>query len=104
MVKEDSATNENEKIEYRIRPVTRYMVCRFESADHVYGDGRVSHSGGSEPLGEFDNEMQAYKVALALCKDEHRSLGWPPGDGRITYPDHPDAMQKKVEPSQRVFP
>lgn len=49
-------------VEYRVRPVTRYHVTRFENEDH--DNGRCS--GGSESLGEFDNESQAFKVADAL--------------------------------------
>lgn len=49
-------------VEYRVRPVTRYHVTRFESEDNPSGAGRV----GCESLGEFDNESQAMKVADAL--------------------------------------
>lgn len=45
-------------VEYRVRPVTRYHVTRFES------DG---NKAGVESLGEFDNESQANKVAKALA-------------------------------------
>lgn len=50
-------------VEYRVRPVTRYHVTRFENEDHE--NGRCS--GGCESLGEFDNESQANKVAKALA-------------------------------------
>lgn len=66
-----------EKIEYRVRPVIRYVVTRFyESAS----------KGGSELKGEFGNYRSAYDVAYALCKDEHSRLGWKPADDRIQYP------------------
>jgi hypothetical protein len=64
-------------IEYRVRPVTRYVVTRY----HRDGDG-----GGCEMLGEYDNGGVAYQVAYALCRQEHSRLGWPPGDTRINYP------------------
>lgn len=49
-------------VEYRVRPVTRYHVTRFESELHESG----AESAGCESLGEFDNEQQAFKVAEAL--------------------------------------
>lgn len=49
-------------VEYRVRPVIRYHVTRFESEIHENG----SASGGCESLGEFDNESQAYKISNAL--------------------------------------
>lgn len=45
-------------VEYRVRPVIRYHVTRFEN------DG---NKAGVESLGEFDNESQANKVAKALA-------------------------------------
>ena len=67
------------KIEYRVRPVTRYVVTRFHQSD----DGEV---GGVETKGEFDNQETAHQVGYALCKEEHSRLGYPPGDERIQYP------------------
>ena len=64
-------------IEYKVRPVTRYVVTRYESR------GRA---GGSEQHGEFDNADTAFAVAYALCRAEHERLGWPVGDERIQYP------------------
>lgn len=49
-------------VEYRVKPVTRYHVTRFESEVHE----NVSCNGGCESLGEYDNEVQAMKVADAL--------------------------------------
>lgn len=69
-----------EKIEYRVRPVTRYVVTRY----HEAADGRT---GGSEVKGEYDNHDMAYEVAYALAKHEHDQLGYPPGDERIKYPE-----------------
>lgn len=67
-----------DKIEYRVRPVTRYVVTRYHQ------NGSLA---GVEGKGEFDNESTAYEVGYALAHDEHSRLGWPPGDERITYPE-----------------
>lgn len=69
------------KIEYRVRPVTRFVVTRYEQQE----DGN-RNSGGCSTLGEYDNQDLAYQVGYALCKAEHGRLGWPPGDERILYP------------------
>lgn len=66
-------------IEYKVRPVARYVVTRYESR---------GKAGGSEQLGEFDNAETAHAVAYALCRAEHERLGWPVGDERIQYPQH----------------
>lgn len=64
-------------VEYRVRPVTRYIVTRFHSD---------AQSGGCETKGEFDSADAAYQVGYALAKDEHQRLGYPVGDERIKYP------------------
>lgn len=53
-------------IEYRVRPVTRYIVTRFERQD----DNNGLCSGGSEGCGEFDREDSAEKIAMALANAE----------------------------------
>jgi hypothetical protein len=68
------------KIEYKVRPITRYVVTRYEQSDC----GRV---GGSVNKGEYDNGEIAYEVAYALCKSDHESSGYPIGDERIKYPE-----------------
>lgn len=69
------------KVEYRVRPVTRYIVTRWEGEEGRNGPAsRVVSS-------EYDNERTAYEVAYALCRVEHERLGYPPGDMRIIYPD-----------------
>lgn len=77
------------KIEYRVRPVTRYIVTRF----HQEGDGG---SAGIDTKGEFGNEEIAYEVAYALCKHEHRQLGYPLDDERIKYPDAPGSESRSA--------
>ena len=69
-----------ETIEYRVRPVTRYIVTRYDANDET-------KSGSCRTLGEYDNRMTAQEVGYALCKAEHDRLGWAPGDERITYPE-----------------
>lgn len=65
-------------IEYRVRPVTRYIVTRHEAG---------THGGSCSVLGEWDNQVVAQEVGYALCKAEHERLGYAPGDMRIKYPD-----------------
>lgn len=75
-----------DRIEYRVRPVTRYIVTRF----HRNATNTV---GGSVGKGEFDNPETAYAVAYALAREEHERLGYPPGDDRIQYPAPPPAQE-----------
>ena len=74
---------ENHVIQYKVRPVTRFIVTRFEGFDHPDGRG----CAGSDTKGEFDNFDTAYQVGYALCRDEHQRLGWPLDDERIKYPE-----------------
>lgn len=71
-------------VEYRVRPVTRYVVTRFERQES--DDGNCGTCASVAEKGEFDNTKIAYEVGYALAKDEHRRLGYPPGDDRIRYP------------------
>jgi len=64
-------------LEYRVRPVTRYVVTRFCRV----GDGQHLSTEG-----EYEDGHCANRVAYALCKAEHDRLGYPPGDERIQYP------------------
>ncbi len=68
---------EDDIIEYKVRPVIRWVVTRFHS---------TGRSAGSEGRGEFDHFQTARDVGYALCSQEHRTLGWDPGDDRIRYP------------------
>lgn len=74
----------SELIEYRVRPVTRYIVTRF----HREEDGS-SAAPTVMGRGEFDNPDTAWDVGYALARAEHERLGWPLGDVRIKYPQHP---------------
>lgn len=78
------------KIEYRVKPVTRYIVTRFESS----GDNL---SVGSSQIGnEYDTADVAYQVGYAVCSLEHQRLGWDIGDERIRYPDDPTLADVKI--------
>lgn len=67
--------------EYRVRPVTRYIVTSF----HQTPDGKADGRGH----GEFENADTAYQVARALCREKHEELGYELGDDRIKYPIEP---------------
>lgn len=69
-----------ERIEYRVRPVTRYVVTCYHGTDN---NGSVCERG------EFDNEETAYQVGYALAKADHDRMGWPAFDDRIQYPTRP---------------
>lgn len=71
------------KIEYSIRPVTRYAVHRYEQDER---------GAASSTRGEYDNMGIAYEVGYALCKAEHDKLGYPPADERIQYPQLIEAV------------
>ncbi|GAA0235988.1 hypothetical protein LNAOJCKE_0940 [Methylorubrum aminovorans] len=85
-------------VEYRVRPVTRFIVTRYEED---------KHGSSSEPKGEFDNEGNAYGVAYALCSYEHGKLGWPLDDTRIKYPVQLSAsaptLAEKNEATERAL-
>ncbi len=73
------------EIEYRVKPINRFIVTRFES----------SEQGGSvRQVGEYSSPEVAYEVAYALAKAEHERLGWPVDDERIKYPTVPAEMCK----------
>lgn len=72
----------NAQIEYRVRPVTRYIVTCFRNSP-------TGRTGGVSQHGEFDNEETAYAVGYALARADHEREGWPLGDGRIRYPTRP---------------
>lgn len=71
-----------DKIEYQVRPVTRYIVTSYHQ------DGNAADGRGH---GEFDNEETAYEVGYALCKADHERMGWPLDDERIQYPKRSEA-------------
>lgn len=74
------------KIEYRVRPVTRWIVTRFEQQTNEEGD---TIAAASTVCGEYDTNQQAYDVGYALAKADHNRLGYPLDDDRIVYPEPP---------------
>lgn len=63
--------------EYRVRTVARYVVTRYCHPyceipdDYVEGQGvRLGSGGGSEIIGEFENEQRAFEVATAMAGRE----------------------------------
>jgi len=75
------------KIEYKVRPVTRYVVTRFEGrSEDDQGGGYV----GSSVCGEFPSGYAAYQIAYALAHAESERLGLAPGDETVMYPEMPE--------------
>lgn len=81
------------QVEYRVRPVTRYIVTRAEMVRFVGTDDTPVHTVGSSGSvagrGEYPNADTAYEVAYALCKAEHDAAGTPLDDKGFVYPQHP---------------
>ncbi len=55
-------------VEFRVRPVTRYVVTRYHEDER---------GGATDPYGEFDNEVLAGNAALAFA-DHETILAQPP--------------------------
>lgn len=89
-------TDEPELIEYKVRPVTRYVVTRYEGS---------ANAGSCVERGTFSSQEVAHEVAYALAKETHERLGWPPGDERIQYPRHPiDESPREVSSQEFSVP
>ena len=70
-----------ERIEYQIRPVTRFILTRYE---------KTTNGGGVQQIGgEYDNPQMAYEIGYAMAKLDHDRQGWPVADERIKYPEDP---------------
>ena len=67
-------------IEYRVRPVTRYIVTRYVAEYRVGLGGSV----GSEMLGQFDSEAMADRAMEAFAWEEAFK-----GDPNNTRPAQP---------------
>jgi len=81
-------------IEYKVRPVTRYVVTRFEGQTSN-ADG--SCKCGSSTHGEFDNSETAYAVAYALCRLEHEKSGEPLDSMNFIYPTDPTVTAMRAD-------
>lgn len=55
-------------IEYRVRPVTRYIITRYESTENVGSVGTV---------GEFTNVRSANRICEALAATEGGATAFP---------------------------
>jgi hypothetical protein len=78
------------KIEYKVRPVTRYIVTRFECKEAE--DGSFGNQGASTQHGVFDSGAVAYEVAYALCRREHELSGQPIDSVNYRYPNIPEGV------------
>ena len=83
-------------IQYRVTPVTRYIVSKFSKSLSPCRTGELVEGQGSEHRGEFPNEETAYSVAYALAKADHDRLGWPIDDERIQYPKYVSSAKEKA--------
>lgn len=66
-------------IEYRVRPVTRFIITRYHRTD----DDNGRSEAGSELCGLFESAYQANRIASALHASEAGSVCF--------LTDHPDA-------------
>jgi len=90
------------EIEYRIKPVTRYIVTRAYNADAGGDNPRIACATQVTERGEYPNADKAYEVAYALCKLDHEISGYSPFDERIQYPLHP-VPGRALAPGQIAF-
>ena len=74
------------KVECRVRPVTRYIVTRFEQDPP---DEKGAHPGSSTQHGEFDNERDAAEVAH--CMALAARVLWPDADVVVVRQEEPTA-------------
>jgi hypothetical protein len=75
------------KIEYKVRPVTRYIVTKYEESDN---------GGSCSQQGEYNNGESAYLVAYALAQADARRLGLPPGDETVMFPEIPEGVHPDI--------
>lgn len=75
------------KVEYRVRPVTRYIITRYSE------EGKNAECG---TLGEYDRQDLAHNVAYALCKIEHDGSGEPIDSENYIYPKIPFSDKENI--------
>lgn len=83
------------KVEYRVRPVIRYIVTRYHEGVVEFEGKEPCQTAGLETRGEYDNGEVAYQVAYALCKAEHDKSGEPIGSENFIYPSIPEGVTVK---------
>lgn len=88
-VAEATERSDMKKVEYKVRPITRYVITRYEE---------IGNAGRSEQRGVYDNGEIAYQVAYALCKMEHDQSGEPVGSTNFIYPSIPEGVSVMPEP------
>lgn len=75
-------------VEYRVRPVTRYVVTRYQTD--------TEGACGCEAMGEFDNEVKASNAVLAFGDSE--TIDAQPADVVITNrPNTPPGFEQRRE-------
>lgn len=73
------------QIEYRVRPVTRFVVTKCTQDE--------DRSGSVGTCGEYDNADVAYDVGYALAKADADRFGLPPGDASVMFPARLDLAE-----------
>lgn len=76
--------------EYRIRPVTRFIVTKADWVER--SNGTVSASTARQLGPEYANEEIAYEVAYALARQESERLECGLADDRVIYPTRPSEI------------
>lgn len=80
--------NDQPYTEYRVVPVQRYMVTKYEGVRH--SNGTESGSSPRQIGNEFASAETAYEVGYALARQEAETKGLMPGDMGVIYPAHPN--------------
>jgi hypothetical protein len=76
-------------IEYRVRPIVRFLVTRHEIAED---GGSTQHIGSEYPNGDT-----AFEVAYALASAEAKRMNLSPGSMEMIYPQTP--VTYRLEPN-----
>jgi len=94
-------------IEYRVRPVTRYLVTKYTESRK---EGRKACAVGSETIGVFDNLPKANTITQAMarttihsgqiCEDKEELTVWQCLFDHA-YADDPDCLKLQVYPPQQ---
>lgn len=73
--------------EFKVRPVTRYIVTRYDGVKRA--NGTESGSSPRQLGNEFANADTAYEVAYALARQEAEHRHLPIDSMGVIYPRHP---------------